>query len=163
MTNWRVREFRYEERVLRINGETVYRSVAAEGFYASDLLEDIDLDMCYLSMGEPSIPRQNRNSLKFYKISDKCRPSLQGYQSCIIIASYGDKHPDGVKVVPKKKATAFLPGVREDVEKFQSLVAKDKLKELAFSLADYPAIQKSKWHYLEYIKRLMKSCSNDGG
>ena len=92
---------------------------------------------------------------------------------CMIIGSFGEELPRGIKVERRCSAvaqrstrgTSFLPGVREDAERIQEIVRNDPKKILSYVFLDFPGEKtlRSKDEYLEKIKTFLVDCKKHGG
>ena len=92
---------------------------------------------------------------------------------CMIIGSFGEELPRGIKVERRCSAvaqrstrgTSFLPGVREDAERIQEIIRNDPKKILSYVFLDFPGEKtlRSKDEYLEKIKTFLVDCKKHGG
>lgn len=136
------------------------------------LLADIHTQMEDLSLADtrPSSAVIRRNTAATRRDSSyKIDPRSGGLvcdMECMIIGSFGDEQAPGVRAVRKSKPIgSFLPGVREDVDKIQTLIKKDPSKILAYSVVDFPGERClcPKGDYLEKIEVFLQDCESPGG
>ena len=128
-----------------------------------------DMEGLSLSDTEPSSAVVRRNTaITGRKSSYEISPhgGLVCDMECMIIGSFGDEHAPWVRAVRKSKPIgSFLPGVREDVDKIQTMIKKDPSKILAYSVVDFPGERclRPKGDYLEKIEVFLQDCEAPGG
>ncbi len=116
-----------------------------------------------LSHSTVSVMESSSNSLYY---DDKFGHLQCHMNDCMIIASFGDELPSGVRVAKRQRPGGeFLPGVREDLDKIQDLIDRDKSKVLRYVYTDYPGVevQRSKTEYLNNIENFLKKSQANAG
>lgn len=111
------------------------------------------------------ISRQNRMVIASFADLRISSPRPQPYyyekgtllcrrKNCMVLASFGDQLPGGVKVARKTKCkdTNFLPGVSGDIENIKALMRRDEAVLSCHVYKDFPGAQRSRNEYLKYTR-----------
>ncbi len=82
----------------------------------------------------------------------------------MIIASFGDQLPTGVKVSTKlKPGGELLYGARYELDKVRAIIEGDKTMSLRYVYEDYGEEQRSKWEYMYNIRHFLSQSQAQAG
>lgn len=89
---------------------------------------------------------------------------------CMIITSNGEETPTGTNIAKKRvdpnrrrKATAFLPGIKDDLRRVKEMVERDPNKTVMKVLEDKPGSQRPRDYYYVQIADFLQDCDEPGG